>query len=207
MRKLATLFLMIVSMGLLFAGAVSAEATVDVTVTDENGNPIDEASPDDVVVTEITASANDQTIQNPWILIYTDPETGLEFDLDSAVMIFNGAEYQYDPNDEFIWECANGFDGIETCWCWWIGWAVQNNQIIPGDTAQLFLGGTVIDLGSITVNGDFYNTPPTTGTQTLITSEVTHSNQLHPQLHQYQYDPDHIHQMTVKYPCKPLVHH
>ena len=55
MRKVATIFLLIMSLGFVFAGAVSAQgpATVDVAVINESGDNVTVSSPGDEVAADV----------------------------------------------------------------------------------------------------------------------------------------------------------
>jgi hypothetical protein len=147
------MFVILVSFGLLFAGAVSAQepATVEVVVTDETGEPVDVTCVGDEVVLE--ANATSETIlPDPAVIITVDPETGLEFDADNVVMLFNGIPYVNDPNDPFFYP-SEMFPGS---WVWWVGWV---DDMDPNDFAQLFVPALVTDIGEITVTGDLYIWP------------------------------------------------
>lgn len=67
MRKPTTLFLLIVSVGMLFAGAASAQEphTVDVSVINETGDNVTVAHPDDEVAADVVTSANDSIVPVP----------------------------------------------------------------------------------------------------------------------------------------------
>jgi hypothetical protein len=165
MRKLATMFIILVSFGLLFAGAVSAQepATVDVAVTDENGVPVDVTCVGDEVVLEANASS-ETTLPDPAVIITVDPETGLAFDDANAVMIFNGITYANDPNDPFFYP-SEMFPGS---WTWWIGWV---DDMDPNDFAQLYVPALVTDIGEITVTGDLYIWPEQVEDPIFVTSD------------------------------------
>src|SRR5690606_36022825 len=118
MQKQAAFFVILLTFGLLFAGAVSAQepATVDVAVTNEAGNPVNVTCPGQNVTVEINASANDEYVFDPAVIISVDPDTGLKLDADDAVMVFNGVAYLNDPEDPFF------YLDDEFGWVWWIGW-------------------------------------------------------------------------------------
>jgi hypothetical protein len=151
MRKLTTMFVLIISFSMVFAGAVSAQepATVDVAVTDENGVPVDIVCNGTNVTLAINVSANDMYMWNPDVEILVNPDTGLVFDANNAVMYFNGVEYTNDPNDPFFY-----WSDTLQAWEWWIGW---EDSMYTGDEAQLFVPALVTDTGAITVTGDLYN--------------------------------------------------
>lgn len=165
MRKQAAFLIVMLTFGLVFAGAVSAQ-DVEVAVTDESGAPVDVACNGTNVTVEVNASAEDTAITEPWVAITVDPDTGLDVMVDEAVMWFNGAMY---ANDDPIW---GGFffwyeDG--QVWAWDIGWI---EDMIPGDEAKLHVPGVVTDLGPITVNADFMEFYPVDGqTPVLLDSD------------------------------------
>ncbi|MCE5214934.1 MAG: hypothetical protein LLF83_09485 [Methanobacterium sp.] len=152
MRKLATLFLVIIAFGMVFAGAVSAQ-DVETAVLDENGDPVDVACPgEEVVVTaDVTTDTN---IWDPDVEITVDPETGLELDDANAVMIFNGVTYVNDPADPFFY-----WSDTYQAWEWWIGWV---SSMDDNDYAQLFVPAVVTDVGPITVDAGLWDYNPET---------------------------------------------
>jgi len=152
MQKQAAFFVILLTFGLLFAGAVSAQepATVDVAVTNEAGTPVNVTCPGQNVTVAVNASANDEYVFDPGVVISVDPDTGLKFSADDAVMIFNGVAYLNDPEDPFF------YLDDEFGWVWWIGWL---DDMVPGDEAQLYLPAKVTDIGKITVTADFYTWP------------------------------------------------
>lgn len=149
MRKLTTIFLLMITFSMVFAGAVSAQepTTVDVAVTDANGNPVDVACNGSDVTLEVNAST-EEDLDVPFVNITVDPDTGLNFDADNAVMYFNGVEYANGPNNDFFY-----WSDYWQSWVWWIGWACED-LMEPNDFAQLYVPATVTDTGLITVNGD-----------------------------------------------------
>ena len=115
MRKIATILILIVSLGFVFAGAVSAQepATVDVAVINEDLSPVDVTCPGDEVAVQVNASANDQTVIDPGVVIKVDPETGLQFEPEEAMM-WDGTQWiQNDVNDPFFY-----WDDDFQCWVW-----------------------------------------------------------------------------------------
>jgi hypothetical protein len=149
MRKPATILLLIISLSLLFAGAVSAQEapSVDVTVIDENGDNVTVACPGDEVAVYIEASANDEAIPGPMALINIDPESGLALDVDHAVM-WDGT--QWISNDDPV---SGGFltwSDQHEAWFWGIMMVIGPMQ--PGDVAELFIPAIVTDTGEITVD-------------------------------------------------------
>lgn len=147
MRNLATIPLLILSFSLIFAGAVAAAPEVNVSVSDDNGNPVTVTSPGDEV--SLTANATtDVDLNNPAVLITVDPDSGLTFEEDKAVMNFDGDLYQNDPEDPFFY-----WSNTYQAWIWWIGW-VYDDQL-AGEIAQLSVPAMVSDVGEITVNADY----------------------------------------------------
>ena len=152
MRKLATLFVLMITFSMVFAGAVSAQ-DVETEVLDENGDPVDIACPGEEVV--VTADvATDTYLWNPDVEITVDPETGLEFVPEEAVMIFNGVIYENDPNDPFFY-----WSDTYQAWEWWIGWV---DSMDDNDYAQLFIPAIVTDIGPITVDASLWDQDPQT---------------------------------------------
>lgn len=144
-RKL-TIILLLISFSLVFAGAAAAAPEVDVSVVDENGD-VNVTSPGDEV--NLTANATtDEYLYDPVVLVSVDPESGLQFKEDEAVMIYDGDTFTNDPEDPFFfWS-----DEYES-WVWWVGW-LWGDQL-PGEDAQLFLPATVRATGEITVNAQY----------------------------------------------------
>lgn len=115
MRNLAIISLLILSFSLIFAGAVAAAPEVNVSVNDDNGNPVTVTSPGDEV--SVTANATtDVDLNNPAVLITVDPESGLAFEEDKAIMNFDGTLFQNDPEYPFFY-----WDNEYQAWIWWIG--------------------------------------------------------------------------------------
>ncbi|MCE5214944.1 MAG: hypothetical protein LLF83_09535 [Methanobacterium sp.] len=148
MRKLATIFLLMITFSMVFAGAVFAQepATVDVAVVDENGNPVDITCNGTDVAVVINASS-EVNLYNPFVNVTVDPDTGLEFTPEDAVMFFNGVPYTNENLDFFYWS-----DSWQS-WVWWIGWV---DDMDANDFAQLIVPAKVTAIGPITVNGDFF---------------------------------------------------
>lgn len=147
MRKLVTLFLLLITLCLVFAGTVAATPKLYVSVVDENGSTVNATNPGDKV--NLTAnSTTDKYLSDPAVLIKVIPKTKLTFKEDEAVMIYNGETYTNDLDDPFFY-----WDDYYQSWIWWIGW-VYGDQFI-GEDAQLFVPATVSDVGEITVNADY----------------------------------------------------
>lgn len=147
MRNLATVSLLILSFCLIFAGAVAAAPDVNVSVNDKNGNPVTVTNPGDEV--NVTANATtDVDLNDPAVLITVDPNSGLTFKEDKAVMNFDGDQYLNDPEDPFFY-----WSDEYQAWVWWIGW-VYGDQL-AGELVQLSVPAVVSDVGEITVNADY----------------------------------------------------
>lgn len=156
MRKLVTIFLLMVAFGLIFAGAVSAQETednpsVDVMVTDTNGDPVTVTSPNDEVSVGVNVKSGLNTA-NPAVVIYVNPVTGLKFSSDDVKMYFGGKEYKNDPNDPFF--SYEGFDQGKSVWVWDIGHVIGDMH--PGQEAQLIAPAIVTGTGEINISTDFY---------------------------------------------------
>lgn len=151
MEKAAAI-LLIVSLGLLFAGAVSAHETpsVDVTVLDENGDNVTAACIGDEVSVDIVASANDEYITDPWVIIHITPSNGLTLNTEDSVM-WNGIGWIY--NDDPV---SGGFlhwSDQAIGWVWLIG-----NVLGPmeaGNTTELIIPAQITDTGQITLKTNF----------------------------------------------------
>ena len=169
MRKIATMFLLLVSIGLLFGGAVSAaEGTVDVTVVDENGAEVDTACVGDEVNVGVVATATTD-IEYPGVMINVDPATGLEFEVPEAIMITNGGTpilNGNDPNTQFFyWSDTFG------TYVWAIGDVIPTGDMAAGDVEVLVAPAIVTATGPITVNAGFYEWPQADPEPTLMTSD------------------------------------
>lgn len=155
MRKATTFFLLIVSLGLIFGGAASAqeEPTVNVTVIDESGDPVVVANPGDEVAADVLASANDEELVDSFVDVTVDPETGLQFEPDDAMMTTSDLGTWISNTDPIL----GGFfffDDITDQWVWDIG---SVDDIDPGDFAELIAPAIVSDTGDITVITDLWN--------------------------------------------------
>jgi hypothetical protein len=155
-RKPATLFLIIVSIGMLFAGAVSAEdASVDVIVTDQVGTSITVASPGDEVGVIVGVDSNDETLTSPWVEITLDPETGLQLKPEDATMWDGTQLIQNDmtnyPNNAFFF-----WDDIGQVWVWDIAYKYGNGNMPPDKSSGLIVKAVVGATGDINVNADLF---------------------------------------------------
>ncbi|MCE5213378.1 MAG: hypothetical protein LLF83_01485 [Methanobacterium sp.] len=153
MRKIATIFLLIVAFGMVFSGVVSAQE-VTTTVIDENGNPATTVCNGDTVTIDVVANNTDDiTLEDPFVNITALKNSSLVVNPTTAIMYYNGIPYTNDPNDPFFWwEPDWG-------WVWWIGWAVDDNAMYPGETAILDVTALVKETGAIKVTSDFYAWP------------------------------------------------
>ena len=150
MRKQAAFLVVMLTLGLVFAGAVSAqdeEPTIDVAVMDENLDNVTEACVGDEVTVGVMASANEETIEDPMALIRIDPESGLTLDAANAVM-WTGTQWINNVyNNEFLfWSEADG------AWMW----GIFGMNMEPGDVRILLVPAVVTDKGPITVTADLY---------------------------------------------------
>ncbi|MCE5213304.1 MAG: hypothetical protein LLF83_01105 [Methanobacterium sp.] len=161
MKKIATILLLMITLGMVFSGAVSAQdpTTVDVAVTDDNGAPVDVACNGSDVTLAINVST-EVDLDSPYVNITVDPDTGLNIDADNAVMFFNGIKFTNDPLNPFFY-----WSDTSQSWIWWIGWLDDMDQ---NDFAQLFVPATVTDTGLITVNGDLGVWDPQMGEYVII---------------------------------------
>jgi hypothetical protein len=151
MRKIATILLLIVSIGFVFAGAVSAQepATVDVTVVDDNGDPAVVTNPGDDVGIDVLVQANDEEVVNPYVNITVDPEDSLILDPENAAMTIDGVNWIY--NDDPIFGGFFYWNAMDEQWVWVIS---QFGTMDPGDATELFIPAVVATTGEITVNAD-----------------------------------------------------
>ncbi len=150
MRKILTMFLMLVSVGLIFAGAVSAAAYVEVEVIDENKVPVDNATPGQEVNVWSYVDASDNGLNMPYVEITVDPENGLDFDPDKAQMTTDGINWiANDPiNPFFFWYAP------DQVWVWDIHRITGNMD--PNEAAELIVPATVKTTGYITVNANLW---------------------------------------------------
>lgn len=155
MRKIITMFVLVIAFSMVFAGAVSAQ-DVETVVLDENGDPVDVANPgDEVIVAVATENTGDENISDPTVEVSVDPDSGLVLDPSGAVMTWTYTDgdtdtYTNDPNDPFFY-----WNDVSGTWEWWVGWAVSDNLMYPNESATLVVPAIVTDLGEITVNADF----------------------------------------------------
>jgi hypothetical protein len=149
MKKIATMFLLIVAFGMVFAGATSA-ADVDVTVVDQNNIPVTTASPGDNVYADITATGNGDHVSE-FVLITVDPENGLQFVPTDAMMINEQGSWQgNDINDPFFY-----YSNSQQSWVWSIG-KLWPNGIGSNDQTELIVRAIVQTNDEITVDARLY---------------------------------------------------
>ena len=155
-----------VTFGMLFAGAVSAQgpATVDVAVINESGDNVTVAHPGDEVAADVVASANDEAVPVPFVQITVDPKTGLQFEPGKAMMRLNGGpvitnDMTNYPNNAFFF-----FDAVSQSWIWDVSYGM--NLISPGkinmapeDVVELIAPGIVGATGDITVDAELFGVP------------------------------------------------
>ncbi|QUH23096.1 hypothetical protein HYG87_04580 [Methanobacterium alkalithermotolerans] len=153
MRKPAAIFLMAILLTLSLAGAVSAQE-VDVFVEDmETGELVDEACVGSEVLVNVWAfNDGNETLEDPAVLVYVEPEMALLLNPDEAVADFNGNVFINDPFDPFFY-----WDDDFNSWVFWIGW--YDYFMDPDDYAGLFVPATVTQTGEITVYAEFYEWP------------------------------------------------
>lgn len=151
MKKPATLIFLIISVGFLFAGAVTAEnATVDLSVTNDMGYPITIAQNGQEVVINTVIVANEGTISNPYVAFNIDPDNGLQLETEQAIM-WDDAQQKWTSvnisNDNTIHPGS---------WIWQIETST-GNDLKTGDIIELLLPAIVKTSGDITVNADLYS--------------------------------------------------
>ncbi|GAB6056555.1 hypothetical protein JCM15415_18710 [Methanobacterium movens] len=150
MRKIATIFMLMVTLSVVFAGAVSAQ-DVNVVVIDENDELVEEACVgDEVTVAVLAENTGNETIDNALVTLQEDPENSLRWwsedyiDVLDAVAFFNGVRYENTAANPFYF-----YDLDLDAYVFWIGW---NGPMFPGDVAELYVPAWVMSTGEITVN-------------------------------------------------------
>ena len=148
--KQLTIFLVIVSIAIMFGGTASAALSVNVTV-DHNGQPVKVAHPGNHDVLNVVAKTNNESIQNPQTLIKTTPGKGLKYDTSKALMIVNGGKAisNTDPKHGgfFVWS-----DQDES-WFWAI--SQITGAVGPNTTLKLIVPVTVNSTGKISTDAIF----------------------------------------------------
>lgn len=145
MRKQAAFLVVMLTLGLVFAGAVSAQ-DVEVAVINEDGSLVDVTCPGDEVAAEVNVTPEDSDLVEPVVFITVDPETGLTFEPEKAFMFYNGFEYDNDNLEFFFW------DSQAQSWVWLVALFDADYTMEPGDEALLIAPAIVTDCGPITVN-------------------------------------------------------
>ena len=149
MRKLATMFLLMITFSMVFAGAVSA-AEVDTVVLDENGDPVDVACIGDEVVvdTYVDLDEEDDPLIVPDVVIDVDPADGLIIDPDDAMMTTDGINWIF--NDDPIEGGFFTWDAVAGVGVWTLGLFME-----PDSAAELVIPAVVSATGPITVEAIF----------------------------------------------------
>ncbi len=153
MRKIATLFVLIITILMVFTGAVSAAPEVVTVVLDENGDNATVTCPGDEVTVGVGVSANNTTLIDPFVAIEVDPSTGLAVDADNARMTTDGINWilNSDPvlGGFLVWNPLTN-SGI-----WDLGTLMSDDM-----QAALIIPAMVTDIGEITVNADLISYEP-----------------------------------------------
>lgn len=144
MKKPAAIILLIVTISILFAGAVSAvDAEVNVTVINEDSTPVIISNPGDEVSAIVKVSTNDETINDPEVLFLITPQTGLQFIPEEASMWDGNQWVQNDPNNP----AKYFFYSNDGQWTWNINLIWGNMQ--PNDETSLIAPAIVERIGNI----------------------------------------------------------
>lgn len=131
-------------------GLVSDE--METFVLDENGYPVTIACPGQKL-TVVLDVENDGELdfEDPYVLIYVDPENGLAIDPSAAIMTYYYEDGSYetfinDPLDPFLF-----WSDVDHAWKWWIGWVVPDHDMWSGEAAMLNLNTLLTDIGPISL--------------------------------------------------------
>ncbi|MCE5213374.1 MAG: hypothetical protein LLF83_01465 [Methanobacterium sp.] len=154
MRKIATLFLLMITFGMVFAGAVSAQdidATVNVTVNDTNGDPVDVTCPGNEVIVDVLVKNNGEEFNSPVVGLVIDPESGLQFDPNNAMM-WDGSQWIINDPSNWLKEFFY-WDSQTNQWCWDIQ-LITN--LAPNQQVELLAPAIVTDYGSIKTDATLY---------------------------------------------------
>lgn len=154
MQKPVTFLLLILSIGLILGGAVSAQ-DVDVVVIDENDDLVEVANPGDEVAADVFVSG-EEPLCEAFVEISVDPETGLEFLPDEALMTTSDLGI-WISNTDPIWGGFFYYDDVSQLWIWDIGTVGEIGEGTADPTAELIAPAIVTDLGEITVYTDLWN--------------------------------------------------
>ncbi len=146
--KPTIIFLLIISIGLLFGGTASAALTVNVTVVNEDGTPITVTHPGTQGGIDVVASTNNESVNDPQALITTKPDDGLVYDTANASMTTDGIDWisNSDPvlGGFLTWSDQDGV------WFWAI--SSITGPLGPENTVRLFIPVQVNDIGEITTD-------------------------------------------------------
>ncbi len=166
MRKIATMFLLIVSVGLLLGGAVSAvDPTVDVAVVDpQTGDNVTVTNPGDEVAADVLVQANDEPVSVPSVEVTVDPKTGLQFEPEKAMMMLNNDPNQIITNNmqNYPDEAFFFFNPTTQTWIWDVSFGINiitnggQSDLQPGDVVELFAPAIVTDTGPIKVTANLF---------------------------------------------------
>lgn len=143
--KPATIFLLVVSIALLFGGTASAALSVNVNIV-HDGTPIKVTHPGAHDALNVVASTNNETVHGPQALITTKPDNGFVYDISKATMSVNGkkAILNSDPvhGNFFMWS-----DQDES-WFWDIS-KLTGEIMGPNNTVRLLVPVAVNKTGKI----------------------------------------------------------
>ncbi len=146
--KPTIVFLLILSLGLVFGGTVAAALTVNVNVVDVNGTPITVSHPGTQGGIDVVASTNNESVNDPQALITTKPDEGLVYDTANASMTTNGIDWisNSDPvqGGFLTWSDQDG------AWFWAI--SSITGPLEPENTVRLFIPVVVAAVGEITTD-------------------------------------------------------
>lgn len=146
--KPATVFLLVVSIALLFGGTASAALSVSVNVV-HDGVPIKVTHPGAHDALNVVASTNNETVIGPQALITTKPSDGFVYDISKATMSVNGkkAISNSDPvhGNFFMWSDQDG------SWFWDISKNTASS-LGPNNIIKLFVPVEVAKTGEITTD-------------------------------------------------------
>lgn len=152
MGKIVTMFLIMVSLGLVFAGSVSAEPSVETVVIDENDVLVTVANPGDEVSVGVYVNADDTGLIQPYVNLVIDPETGLEIDVENARMITDGTNWIY--NNDPLWGGFFFWYEPDQAFVWDIH--MITGDMDPFEEAALEVPAMVTGTGEITVEADLF---------------------------------------------------
>lgn len=148
MRKLMALFLLIVTVGMIFGGTASAALSVDVAVVHENGTLVNITKPGTDVYIDVVAATNNETLNEPQALIITKPDDGLKYNTKDAMMTWDGINWI--SNSDPISGGFLAWSGQNEAWTWAIAQVV--GPMYPGDIVELIIPAVVTDTGKITTD-------------------------------------------------------